>query len=1008
MTVYLSQGIDYLGFLNAKLRDLRGWSTLLNELIQNADDARGTARLKIDVTDDALVVENDGLFSDCGAAGEDACRLDTVGDGRRCCDFHAFRRVAGGHKRVEEGTTGAFGIGFVSVYQVTDGPTLRSGNWYWKLFPDAEERRRIEGMYTAERFPGTCFELPWARENTQLRVRLGLEPVPTDIVERMVPDLQSALVLAAPFLKHLTTLELRKRGQEVVLVRCEHDTAGQIVIRVGGETRLWKRLGADFNAEAGQLRQRHGTRIEEKRKGVVTIAVPMEPRKAPGLLYATLPTEHEIALPLLINADFFPSSDRKRILFDADYQGEWNRAAISAAANGVAGALEDLRDTLAPRELWRLLEAAKSLQREDQSGRTDKVFAGFWEKLAPRVRTGMFVRTSAGSWATPMEARLLQSEKEEGAIVPLLEHLGLAIVHTELQSFANLLRDSDVGVKLLALDDVSSSFSRAGLDRVREEKDIPDWLRKAENRRQLGIVAARLLERVAKDTRPATQDRFKACTVARTAEGQYASPATLRVADEETRALFAKLTRSDLWLDPDEPEEVARWVPPFTCNDAVSILSDTGVARIELMAREDAKWLGTLIGWFAGRRERIVADATLGSRLRALRIWPAGGALESLDELSVPGNFDDPLGLAKVINRSISSRHRAFLTQDLGATELILRTYLLDHVPRAFEAGPQPTPETRRALMNLTATHLGQVVGDHEILRALGGLPLVECTDGEFRSARVAYFKSELVTTVLGESAPIAKLPEASAAAMHDLLKALGVRETPRANDILERTDGLTATAPDAQTSGKIRDLFDGLTRCWGNLADDEKEGLNELRTRTWLPAEGKGEWFAPAGVYATFQKFLFASQGTFLGVPQPVQQRGASVLDFFDVRTTPPVSLVIRHLLHCAQARSDINPEVYEFLGRHANQPEINQLLGKECLRLDGGRYIRPGEAFWTSHQFGHYRVRLSDNCGGSRRSSPSSECAMHPSRAMQQPCSRKSPRSMPITVSSLQRTEM
>ena len=35
---YLSRGIDYLGDLGAKLRDLQGYKTLANELIQNADD----------------------------------------------------------------------------------------------------------------------------------------------------------------------------------------------------------------------------------------------------------------------------------------------------------------------------------------------------------------------------------------------------------------------------------------------------------------------------------------------------------------------------------------------------------------------------------------------------------------------------------------------------------------------------------------------------------------------------------------------------------------------------------------------------------------------------------------------------------------------------------------------------------------------------------------------------------------------------------------------------------
>ena len=126
-TVFLSQGIDYLGFLNAKLRDLRGWATLLNELVQNADDPEDATRITLDVTNEALVVENDGLFTDCGATTALRCGLDTVGDGRKICDFHAFRRVASGHKRLEEDTTGSFGIGFISVYQITDQPRLRSG-----------------------------------------------------------------------------------------------------------------------------------------------------------------------------------------------------------------------------------------------------------------------------------------------------------------------------------------------------------------------------------------------------------------------------------------------------------------------------------------------------------------------------------------------------------------------------------------------------------------------------------------------------------------------------------------------------------------------------------------------------------------------------------------------------------------------------------------------------------------------------------------------------------------
>ncbi len=53
----LSRGIDYLGDLGAKLRDLQGFATLAHELIQNADDAPGAGRMTFAVSPTALIVD---------------------------------------------------------------------------------------------------------------------------------------------------------------------------------------------------------------------------------------------------------------------------------------------------------------------------------------------------------------------------------------------------------------------------------------------------------------------------------------------------------------------------------------------------------------------------------------------------------------------------------------------------------------------------------------------------------------------------------------------------------------------------------------------------------------------------------------------------------------------------------------------------------------------------------------------------------------------------------------
>ena len=107
---YLSQGVNYLGFLAQQLGDLRGNTTLAHELIQNADDAKDDSgnlcatEIVFDVRDDALVVSNDAVF--------------------RQVDFDRLREVASGSKRTEDGvrTTGVFGVGFISGVP-NHGPT---------------------------------------------------------------------------------------------------------------------------------------------------------------------------------------------------------------------------------------------------------------------------------------------------------------------------------------------------------------------------------------------------------------------------------------------------------------------------------------------------------------------------------------------------------------------------------------------------------------------------------------------------------------------------------------------------------------------------------------------------------------------------------------------------------------------------------------------------------------------------------------------------------------------
>ena len=205
---YLPQGVNYLGFLSQQLGDLAGQTTLAHELIQNADDAKddsgrlSATRITFDITDTALIVSNDAVF--------------------REIDFDRMRDVASGSKRGESGdrTTGAFGVGFISVYQITDRPEIHSAGQIWILRPDNPEDRRIEEWkdpsLTKDR--GTVFRLPWAFEESGVRKALKASTVSAAYIESFVDELKESLPVAILFLQKLERIELLRNGELVGVV----------------------------------------------------------------------------------------------------------------------------------------------------------------------------------------------------------------------------------------------------------------------------------------------------------------------------------------------------------------------------------------------------------------------------------------------------------------------------------------------------------------------------------------------------------------------------------------------------------------------------------------------------------------------------------------------------------------------------------------------------------------------------------------------------------------------
>ena len=83
----------------------------------------------------------------------------------------------------------------------------------------------------------------------------------------------------------------------------------------------------------------------------------------------------------------------------------------------------------------------------------------FWKQLQPAIPGHNVVWTSDERWVTVGDARLVETQDEES--LPVLELLGVPIVHPTLRSFRNILRVANVD--LLGIGDIVGALRNHGL-----------------------------------------------------------------------------------------------------------------------------------------------------------------------------------------------------------------------------------------------------------------------------------------------------------------------------------------------------------------------------------------------------------------------------------------------------------------------------------------------------------------------------------------------------------------
>ena len=937
MARYLSQKVSLLGTLESNLRELQGYDTLAYELIQNADDVRddegksAASKIIFDIRDNALWVMNDGVF--------------------RQRDFERMLDVNSGDKRNERDTTGAFGIGFTAVYQITDCPEIRSSGQHWRFFPERDENNiEVDDNVVTQ---GTKFRLPYATNpESPLRMRLKQQTFDVSKLDEFQDTICKAVSFAALFLKQLTELEVRRAGKVVHHVtRLADKDANELLVDENGTVSTWMILQGDFEDESQRLRSQYPTIIEDKKHSRVSIAIPEHELKE-YRLFAVLPTQETTKLTFHINADFYLLKDRKRIIFDDEYQTRWNRAAVRTVARIIVREFEKLK-VFGYQRLWKLLNSIYQCSLSDP---IDDVFKELWKPVLDAVRDSNIVYTTQNTWVRGVDARILY----EWDALSIFEALGLdTIVDKELITYHPLLLI--FGARRLTIEDVVVQLHTVGLDKQTHISQVIPALQTTAPWEILWAALENLRNKSSQSNQEAETEKLRGCAIILDDAGNLLLPRDVYAGDEDVQKIFWWLH----WIndaDSDSRKPIPeRLVHRFVVANAITTLE----ARTDLPELWKANQfdLPRLFKFFDAHETGIYGYSTYKQRIRTLPIFPVAGELYPFsDGFYIAADFDDPLGIATLIDLNATG-HAGRVLRGLGVKELSFINYVKYEVPKRFELEIDLTREQLRKLVHLLARQLG-TLRDHEaeLHPILAGLKLIECSNKTPAKPSQVYFSQD-VQKILGEEVLIAVQPELKS--IHDLYVWLGVAEQARTVDIIKRLQAVTTSINNFDSSFAIVEM--GFSLLAERVAAGTKLSEGQLQTlmySAWLPAKQHDtllpRWVKPNELFSSFRDYLFnESDALFLGLSRPIQTKGADLIRLLKVQNDIPPRFVVQHLKRCFEKPLSVRNEVYEFFNDEPKGDWVEKLRDLPCL-LVNKHYTSPDRVFWSEHPFGAYRVTL------------------------------------------------
>ncbi|SMB81955.1 sacsin N-terminal ATP-binding-like domain-containing protein [Deinococcus hopiensis] len=793
----LDYGYSLLGSLRKDLRMLQGFGTVVQELIQNAEDARAET-FWMDFTSEALRVGNSAEFEDS--------------------HFERIIHVASGSKRDDAESIGSFGVGFVSVYQVTDEPGIYSRQQARILLPLKRKARKLTGV--SHEWPST-FILPWATQPSEVRHQLDVEPVDLEQLDTFVTQAQETFARSAVFLRNVRTLHLLREGKLVEKLCIEPSGPQEVkLVSSTGPSVRYRMYDVPVTEEVQREAQRR------KRRTTLQLALPLGEESVSGLLYAFLPTRDTTGIPLHINADFYPNTDRKTLLWDEADKRVWNERLLECVVSFLPQLLLDLA-TSGPETLYTFAAAVRSAAARNGSSPhpVARFVGGLWKACQLTFKERPLFWSRSGEWVEHGDFLRIAYDADPVLEETLLVRTPWHLPPPEHGGYRALFRA--LGVPELNAETFLQTLEQLFGDDV-------DWVTDEQRRPLLNAIFAYFaqLEEKQKGWRQEIEDlddRLNPLALALTADGELA------VLSETWTCAEPYLKVTAPWLKEDELVDSQWWeaAPPLL-RERVNEYTPAEFAD-DLRKTSNIPAL-VASGWPIQRAYAFLAsDRKLGGQtLRPLPIYrTTAGEYCPATELALPAQINDPFHVRKLIDVGYMKGHEGLLER-LALPVLDAKTYYGRLLPEFFQKHVGRRREVIEAIAQVYSR-------DDFPLAEWKSLTCAEDSKGKWVRPETLYWPNDLMTALFGDSYPQFASTHYKGRGVRPLMEALDMSMTVTDKDIVRE---LEQRAQESVTNLSVGVRQKVLSHALQASTTVLSTHLAKIK---WLPdREGKG-WYTPS-----------------------------------------------------------------------------------------------------------------------------------------------------------------